>query len=590
MKNQTIIKGKDRDLESSIAIIKSDLELLDMKVKEVSSLNPLPFVYSTFIQNESSHLIFTNGKGSSKKASLASALGEYIERLSCNYFFADYYLGQEIITGDFVHYPNERWFKQEDLTLPKGLLSPELWSYYNCNNELSIDDLFDFNIGMDARGICALPFTLHNKNRENKEDKEIYFPVNILNNLYVSNGMSAGNSKAEARVQALCEIFERFVKNKIIAEGISLPQIPQNSIDRYPHIKQSIQKLIDFGYSLRICDASLGGVYPVISVTLINHKNASVFASFGSHPCFEIALERTITELLQGRTLTMMNDFFPPSFDVEQVASAHNLEEHFINSSGIISYDFFKAKADYNFVDWNNDSPNISHFEYLSQIIYDMNLDIYIANYEYFNLYACRIIIPKMSEIYPVDDLLWSNNNEGAYFRESILSLKTLSSDALQSVLEGLEDGGYDDRRSVMEFIGITPDEDTCYQTLQIGELKAMIYLALKEYTLANEWVSWCIHSSHLEEKQKMIYNALSALIEIKLDENKELNTYKEALILLYTEDIFHLAVDIIETKKTFYGLDNNDLSLNYFKKHQALLNEYQKLQKVKREKVKESF
>ena len=320
-------------------------------------------------------------------------------------------------------------------------------------------------------------------------------------------------------------------------------------------------------------------------MTLINHKDASVFASFGSHPCFEIALERTITELLQGRTLTMMNDFSPPSFDEAQIASSHNLEEHFINSTGLLSYDFFKKESDYAFVDWNHSTSNASHFEDLCQIVYAMNLDIYIANYEYFNLYACRIIIPKISEIYPVDDLLWSNNNEGAYFREAILSLKTLCDEALKSLVEGLEEGGYDDMRNVMEFIGIIPDENTSYQTLQIGELKAMIYLALKEYESANEWVVWCIHSSNLDDKRKIIYHALSAFIEITLDKDKTFSTYKEALILIYTEDIFTLSMDIIEAKETFYGLDNKDLTLNYFKNHQALLHEYQKLQKAKRQK-----
>lgn len=565
-----MIKGKDRDLESSISIMKSNLEILNMKVKEVSSLNPLPFVYSTFIQNELSNVIFTNGKGSCEKSSLASALGEYFERLSCNYFFADYYLGEDIINSDFVHYPNEKWFKQEG----KGLLTKELWEYYNCDNELSIEDLFDFNVGMDERGICALPFI------SQKDNKEIYFPVNILNNLYVSNGMSAGNTEAEARVQALCEIFERYVKNKIISEGISLPQIPQTIIDRYPHIKESIEKLIDYGYSLKICDASLGGVYPVISVTLINHKDASVFASFGSHPCFEIALERTVTELLQGRKLDMMDDFLPPSFDLEAVASPQNLEEHFINSSGLISYDFFKEKADYEFVDWNYDSTTLSEFEYLAQIIYDMNLNIYIANYEHLNIYACRIIIPKMSEIYPVDDLLWSNNNEGAYFRESILSLKTLSSDELVSLLENLEE--YDDMRGVMEFIGVIADEKSTYKTLQIGELKAMIYLALRNYDEASEWVSWCVDISNLDDKRKKIYNCLSALIEIELDKDKSLRDYKGALIILYTKEIFDISIGIMETKEIFYDLDSCGLDLNSFKTHQALLKEYQKVQDAK--------
>jgi len=569
--NKTIIKGKDRDLESSISIMKSNLEILNMEVKEVSSLNPAPFVYSTFIQNELSNVIFTNGKGSCEKSSLASALGEYFERLSCNYFFADYYLGEEIINGDFIHYPNEKWFKQEG----KGLLTKELWEYYSCNNELSIEDLFDFNIGIDERGICALPFI------SQKDNKEIYFPVNILNNLYVSNGMSAGNTEAEAKVQALCEIFERFVKNRIISKGISLPKIPQIVIDRYPHIKQSIEKLIDYGYSLRICDASLGGVYPVISVTLINHKDASVFASFGSHPCFEIALERTVTELLQGRKLDMMDDFLPPSFDLEAVASPQNLEEHFINSSGLISYKFFKEKADYEFVDWNYDSTTLSEFEYLAQIVYDMNLDIYIANYEHLNIYACRIIIPKMSEIYPVDDLLWSNNNEGAYFRESILSLKTLSSDELVGLLENLEE--YDDMRNMMEFIGVIPDEDSAYKTLQIGELKAMIYLALKDYDEAREWVSWCVDIATLDDKRKIIYNCLSALIEIKLDKNKSLSDYREALIMLYGEDVFDISISIMQTKEIFYGLDSCGLDLENFTTHQALLKEYQKVQEAKR-------
>ena len=126
--------------------------------------------------------------------------------------------------------------------------------------------------------------------------------------------MAAGNTKNEARVQALSEIFERYVKNKIISEGITLPLIPGNIIDRFPHIKASIDELEGHGYALRICDASLGGIYPVISVTIINPKDGSVLASFGSHPCFEVALERTVTELLQGRSLDMLNDFAPNLF------------------------------------------------------------------------------------------------------------------------------------------------------------------------------------------------------------------------------------------------------------------------------------
>ena len=67
--------------------------------------------------------------------------------------------------------------------------------------------------------------------------------MNIVGNLYVSNGMSAGNTRTEARTQGLSEVFERHVKNKIIAEAISLPQIPGEVIARYPGIKASIVKV-----------------------------------------------------------------------------------------------------------------------------------------------------------------------------------------------------------------------------------------------------------------------------------------------------------------------------------------------------------
>jgi ribosomal protein S12 methylthiotransferase accessory factor len=121
--------------------------------------------------------------------------------------------------------------------------------------------------------------------------------------------MSAGNTQNEAQVQSLSEIFERYVKNKIIAEGLCLPEIPVSVLERFPTILADIRELESHGYHLRVCDASLGGLYPVMSVTLINPKDGSVFASFGAHPSFEVALERTVTELFQGRSLDQLDVF-----------------------------------------------------------------------------------------------------------------------------------------------------------------------------------------------------------------------------------------------------------------------------------------
>jgi len=124
-------------------------------------------------------------------------------------FFADFFLGDEIANGPFVHYPNEKWFPvPADGSFPDGMLDEFTRAYYNPEQELTADMLIDLQSGNDERGICALPFV----RQDNQQT--VYIPMNIVANLYVSNGMSAGNTMMEARTQALSEVFERYVKNK----------------------------------------------------------------------------------------------------------------------------------------------------------------------------------------------------------------------------------------------------------------------------------------------------------------------------------------------------------------------------------------
>ena len=91
MSEKTYIKGKDRDLESTIETMLQKLAEIGIEIEQASSINPVPNVYSVHIRDKDCELMFTNGKGATEKASFASALGEYFERLSCNYFFADFY-------------------------------------------------------------------------------------------------------------------------------------------------------------------------------------------------------------------------------------------------------------------------------------------------------------------------------------------------------------------------------------------------------------------------------------------------------------------------------------------------------------------
>ena len=67
-------------------------------------------------------------------------------------------------------------------------------------------------------------------------------------------------------------------------------------------------------------------------ITLMNPKNGGVFASFGAHPKFEIALERCLTELLQGRSFEGFNVLSPPTFNQAAITEPNNIVDHFIDS------------------------------------------------------------------------------------------------------------------------------------------------------------------------------------------------------------------------------------------------------------------
>src|SRR5690606_27098979 len=116
----------------------------------------------------------------------------------------------ELANADIVHYPEERWFQPgADGELPAEILDWHCLANYKPEGELLGTHLYDTNSGNVERGICSLPYD------RQSDGKVVYLPSNLIENLYLSNGMAAGNTLAEAQVQCLSEIFERAVKREI---------------------------------------------------------------------------------------------------------------------------------------------------------------------------------------------------------------------------------------------------------------------------------------------------------------------------------------------------------------------------------------
>ena len=565
---QHFIIGKDAALETSIATMQAKLATLGFHIEERSWLNPVADAWSVHIRDKDCPLLFTNGKGASKQAALASALGEFFERLGCHYFWTHYYLGATIAEQDFVHYPQELWFDvPEDNVWPDNLLNDELREFYDAEAAIDLSTLVDRNSGNTERGICALPY------QRQSDNETCWFPVNIIGNLYVSNGMSAGNTATEARTQALSEILERHVKFRVISEGLCLPDVPEHVIARYPSIAQGINELRAAGFGILVKDASLGGRYPVMNVTMLHPHDQGCFASFGAHPCFEVALERALTELLQGRDLDALAGFHPPGFDLEEIADPQNLEIHFVDSSGIISWEFLRGNPDYAFTDWNHPGTTTEEFNWLCDCIHQDDCEIYIADFTDLGVYSCRILVPSMSEIYPIDDLEWDNNSIANDLRPVIANLQNLSTDDCVALLDELNQRDIPDQQLVAAFIGLAADANSHWKSLRIGELKTLLALATHDIDNALAGCEWITSFNQIDPAQQRTYQCIATLLQLT-----DISLYHHSLTQLYGAATVTSAQQLISGENCFAGLTVLGVNFEGSMMHQQLLTAYRKL------------
>ncbi|PNV83159.1 MAG: hypothetical protein C0627_06385 [Sulfurimonas sp.] len=508
--------SKTAPLEESIAKMQKVLEDVGCKTKMSQEKHPLQSCYSVNLSSaEVPKHIYSNGKGISSEASMASALGEYIERLQTNNFFSDFYLPSRKL------YPDEAVFE-----FGGDFLDDELLNIYDPHGELGDEDLVDYNSDYSDK-IVTLPF------KRFSDNKSIYFPLNILSNLYVSNGLAAGNTPKEAQVQALSEIYERYVKLQIIKNAYALPQFPKEVLASFTKVSADVMALRKRGYIVEVLDASLGGEFPVTAISLINPKNATLFVSFGAHPILEVSLERTMTELMQGRDLDNLESFETPTFDMSIVADSFNLESHFVDSNGKLGFGFLSAKKSFEFTPWRyNGNGTQDEFEFLTNIAKEMDREIYMREYDYLGFYSCQILIPSISEVYPIEDLVYNNKNSGKIIRDMVLNFSKYDPEDILDEVASL-----DNSLSMEKYIGVIFENN-----FTMAEFKAQNHLLLGELEEALEL---------LEFGENSLGHVVAELIRMR-EARLSFEEHKEGLYAVFTKAKVEKAVRILDAEEFF--------------------------------------
>ena len=361
---------KDELPEKSIEKIENILDSIGFKKenKTIIWFEPFANCHSCLLSFSNYPLKKSGGKGISKSHSLASAYGEFMERLQC--FLNSYIFYSHCGLKSKNPYISEITYDAINPDLYK-----KVFSYVDIKNfsHLKNDTFLSY-------------YDVFNKKFE-------YLPYNFLRTIVRSTGMSAGNTMAEAVCQAINEVMERyalhFAKNN---PNHHFPTININDLNlKSDALKKLIKTIEKDENRITIKDCTLEGKIPVLAVIIEDLKNNNYDISFGSDPVFEVTLQRCITEAYQCKT-KLKNSI--PREKLKNLKHFDLSNEEFILIDTLLQSKN-SPKYPNAFV-----SSDLSHSEFLNFLlkkIKEMNFDVYIRDFSYLGFPSYHVFIPGMS-------------------------------------------------------------------------------------------------------------------------------------------------------------------------------------------------
>lgn len=377
---------KDAPLKSTIRQIKSILKKNKIKFKE-KGFKCLNGFFSGRIALDD--CIGTNGKGITKSQAKASAYAELIERLQSNMLYRKTKEKKPHIINRNNKYINiilktaSQQFKEE---------------FYKLDDTYFFEDEFEDLLSKQVEKL----------------------PISVINYACHTNGLAAGNSKDEACVQAICEVLERYLYKKILSCNVSTKIV----IDYEKILTQNNKKILGiickegYKFEVRYCTDFC---YPVIAFVLYNKEHTKYMFTLASDINFNIALQRAITEMFQGRNIKNINNqMLDKNLNIEELANIYKYDYYSYNwllcfnyNCGLIPKSAFSLeKVSFEDLSFNNYiNSNTKALEWLKSRI---DSHIYVKDYNVLGFDTVRVYIPGLSEIDNFDqcDLIISKNKE----------------------------------------------------------------------------------------------------------------------------------------------------------------------------------
>ena len=113
---------------------------------------------------------------------------------------------------------------------------------------------------------------------------------------------------------------------------------------------------------------------------------------------------------------------------------------------------------------------------------------------------------------------------------------------------------------------------------LTILELKLLTYLALQQLEPAQELVEQFLQYNNNTVERGLFYRAMSAVLEIVLDDELELDDYLPNLQRMFGAERMAAVVGSVNGEERFHGLTPTNMQLEGLDKHLRLIDSYKKL------------
>ena len=397
-------KHKECGPEETVSKIRGILDICGIETQVLNERNQFESAFSNRIVLKNLG-VGTNGKGTTKAYALASGYAEFMERLENDSLGSGNYYSVYKSECGFYHFPDENLISAEEYAVQ---CSPVVQKWLGRQLVYTEDErkvfFREYASSVYDRDDGVFPvITFYDE----CTGKTVELPVVLLRRFTGSNGMAAGNTLPEAVVQGLSEIFERYVQTIILKEQKTPPVVPRKYL-RYEGVADLIRKIESSGrYTVTVYDCSLGRGFPVVGTMITDKERGTFGLRFGAHPSFGVAVERTLTEAFQGKTLEHFTSWNAIGTD-EDAASRINLDRQYIQGTGLFPAGIFINNADWSFQPWRQEilDSNETLLLRMLDLLKKEGFSLLIRNNSHLGFPACHVLVPGMSEI-----LSYSNNS-----------------------------------------------------------------------------------------------------------------------------------------------------------------------------------